>query len=164
MKRLITESEDWRTDTADPMINAFREIMMSSIDEQDDPYVGMFWYDTDKNELFGIRSALSSDRPFSRCSLFDKRARTCSPLHKSVWEKEYFRKKDPRFLGDYTQVPRGRVFEVEDIGFIVCVGSWINDHPQAKQEILEEFQLPEDTQFKIDTHWELGHGWSSDGY
>lgn len=160
MKKWLHNSSDWRTDTSDPMINAFREIMAQSIDEQDDPYVGMFWYDTEKQELFGVRSALAQDRPFTQCNLFNKKAKTCSPLHEAVWKKEFHRKKDPRFFGDYTKVPRGRVFEVEDQGFVVCTGSWINDFPEAKDEILFEFQLPENTQFVIDQHWELGHGWS----
>lgn len=158
MKRRIHESEDWRTDTPDPMINAFRQIMADSIDEQDDPYVGIFWYDVNKQELFGVRSTLASDRPFSDCSLFDHRARTCSPLHQSVWKKESFRHKDSRFSGDYTSVPRGRVFEVEDKGFVVITGSWIDKHPEAKAEIIYEFQLPENTTFQTDIHWDIGHG------
>lgn len=161
MKRWTHEvSQDWRTDTDDPEINAFRQLMADNREYQDDPYVGIFWYDTNRQELFGIKSALAEDLPFKYCSLFPHKAKTCTPLHEKVWQKEFYRKKDPRFSGDYTKVPRGRIFEVEDQGFVVCVGQWIKDHPEAKEEILYEFNLPEDTEFKIDEHWDLGHGWS----
>lgn len=161
MKNYIHQSEDWRTDTLDPQINAFRELMAENMQYQDDPYVGIFWYDTRNDELFGVKSALAEDVPYKLTDLFKNRARTCTPLHEKVWEKEYYRGKDQRFRGDYTKVPRGRVFEVEGQGFVVCVGSWIHAYPEAKALILDEFNLPEDqTVFKIDIHWELGHGFS----
>jgi hypothetical protein len=41
------------------------------------------------------------------------------------------------------------------------VGDWIKDYPSCKDLILIEFQLPKDnTEFVIDSHWDLGHGWS----
>lgn len=160
MKRLIYAAEDWRTDTSDSMINAFRSIMAENKDKQDDPEVGIFWYDTVNDELFGIKSALAEDVSYKHTDLFKHRAKTCTALHENVWKKEHFRGKDDRFNGDYTRIPRGRVFEVEDVGFYVCVGRWIRQYPQAQDEILQEFNLPEDTKFKIDSHWDLGHGWS----
>lgn len=162
MKQLIHSSnEDWKTDTSDSMINAFRQIMAENAQYEDDPYVGIFWYDFRKNELFGVREALAEDTEFKQTSLFKNRARTCRPLHEKVWRHGYYSKEDPRFIGDYTKIPRGRIFEVEGEGFIVCVGSWILDYPEAKQKIIDRFSLPEDrTKFKIDIHWDLGHGWS----
>ena len=147
MKKLI-RNDDWRTDTDDAEINSFRELMESNIDKQDDAYVGIFWYDTNKQELFGVKSAALEDVPFYKSKLFDGEVKTCRPLHYAVWHKEFHRKKDKRFFGDYTQVPRGRVFYVKDKGFVVTVGSWIDDYPEAKQEILYEFNLPDDTEFK----------------
>ena len=70
MKRMLSNNDDWRTDTDDCMINAFRQIMADSIEEQDDPYVGIFWYDINNNELFGVKSTLASDRPYTKCTLF----------------------------------------------------------------------------------------------
>jgi hypothetical protein len=160
MMRVVHSSEDWSTNTDDPEINAFRELMASNEQYIGDPYVGIFWYDTRKQELFGVKSTLASDVDFQNTTLFDHSAKTCRPLHYQVWKREHYRGKDRRFQGDYTQIPRGRVFEVKEEGFVVCVGSWINDYPEAKEEILYEFELPEDTKFKIDSHWELGHGWS----
>ena len=160
MKRVIRTNDDWRTDTADDRINAFRQIMADNKELQDDPEVGIFWYDTKNHELFGIREALAEDVPFKYTSLFSSRARTCTPLHEQVWRKEHFRGADSRFNGDYTKIPRGRVFEVEDQGFVICVGSWINDYPEAVDIIIDRFELPEDSEILIDSHWELGHGWS----
>lgn len=156
----IPNSEDWRTDTDSPMINAFREIMADSDQYQDDAYVGIFWYDTDKDELFGVVSTLAEDVPYYKSNLFGAPVRTSKALHYKVWQREYFHGKDARFQGDYTMVPRGRIFQIQDYGFVVCVGKWINEYPQAKKEILYTFQLPEDTEFRIDSHWDLGHGWS----
>lgn len=160
MKKWVHESEDWRTDTDDPMINAFREIMAENIDKQDDSEVGIFWYDSRKQELFGVKSANVNDVEFYESNLFDEPVKTCTPLHNAVWKKEQHRNKDKRFQCDYTLVPRGRVFYVKDEGFVVVVGSWIDKYPEAKDEILFEFNLPEDTIFKKDKHWDIGHGWS----
>lgn len=143
----------------DPAIDA----MIDSFDKQDDPYVGAFWYDPDREELYGQKPTLASDIPFYHSSQWSKDVRTGRALHKSIWKKEHFKGKDPRFTGDYTEKPRGRVFEFKDEGFIVFTGSWIKDYPEAKQLIIDEFQLPSDnTQFKIDDHWEIGHGWSDE--
>ena len=82
--------------------------------------------------------------------------------HKDIWAKEFRRNKDSRFVGDYTQIPRGRVCEYKDKGFVVYVGDWIDNYPEAKSEILFEFNLPETTTFVKDIHWNLGHGWSDE--
>lgn len=157
MKRQIYTS-DWAYDD-NQMVNAFKEVMAANMDHQDDGEVGIFWYDPNKQELFGIKSADVNDVPFTPSTMFSgKEVKTCRPLHYKVWEKEQYRKKDRRFRGDYTATPRGRVFFVKDQGFIVVTGDWINKYPEAKDEILDEFNLPEDTEFMIDSHWNVGHG------
>ena len=160
MKRIVSDHEDWRTDTSDKMSNGFRQLMIENNQYQDDPYVGIFWYDTDQDDLFGVKMTLAEDVSFYYSTLFNANVKTCKPLHYKVWEKEFHRGKDKRFQGDYTKIPRGRVFEIENVGFIVTVGEWINDYPQAKELIIDEFQLPENTEFKVDSHWNIGHGWS----
>ena len=160
MKRMIySANEDWQYNS-DNEINALKETMNDNIDRQEDPEVGIFWYDVNSQSLFGVKSADVNDVKFYHSSLFDADVKTCVPLHYKVWEKEQYRAKDKRFLGDYTRVPRGRVFYIKDQGFVVVVGDWINDYPEAKPEILSEFNLPKDTEFRIDKHWSLGHGWS----
>lgn len=159
MKKWIHNGEDdWRTDTSNPMINAFREVMAESLDLQDDSYVGIFWYDVNKQELFGVKAVEAHNCPFHQSKLFDKRVKTCDSLHEAVWKRYHYSKKDHRYAGKYTLTPRGRVFYVEDEGFIVVTGDWIDKHPEAKEEIIIEFNLPEDSTFIKDEHWNIGHG------
>lgn len=158
MKRVI-HSSDWEVQ-GNPKVDAFKEAMMENFDTQDEPEVGIFWYSPRENELFGVRSAGVDDVAFFKSSLFSNRVKTCRPLHSSVWKRES--RTNRKFQGDYTQVPRGRVFYVENEGFVVMVGSWINDYPQCKDLVLNTFNLPDDTSFEIDSHWELGHGWSDE--
>lgn len=157
MKRMV--KSDWEYSSEND-INALKELMQANIEYQDEPEVGIFWYDVDADDLFGVKSASVSDVDYYQSNLFNCKVKTCRPLHYKVWEKEYFRGKDNRFRGDYTLVPRGRIFFVEGRGPVVVVGNWINDYPSAKTMILDEFNLPEDTEFMIDEHWDLGHGWS----
>lgn len=158
MYRVI--KSDWELNSEDPSVNALKELMIENMDKQDDPQVGIFWYDPQKHELFGVRSADPQDVQPHISSLFGKQVRTCTPLHYKVWDKEHYRGKDDRFNGDYTLTPRGRVFYVEDEGFVVIVGDWIKKYPRAKDLIEFEFNLPEDVKYQIDPHWNIGHGGS----
>lgn len=146
----------------DNKINAGIECMARNLETQSDPMVGIFWYDQYNDELFGVNSVYASELDFYDSSLFSESVKTSKLLHKTKWEKEYFRKKDKRFTGDYTKVPRGRVFEIKDSGFCICVGTWIKDHINVIEMVKEEFQLPENTIIKIDSHWDIGHGWSEE--
>lgn len=160
MKRVMYAA-DWSYDSEDDSVNAIKELMHENISRQDDPEVGIFWYDPEDESLFGVKSADVNDVDFYKSNLFDgQEVKTCRPLHYKVWEKEFHRGKDKRFRGDYTLIPKGRIFYVKDEGFVVIVGDWIDDYPEAKDEILYEFNLPKDTKFKKDVHWNRGHGWS----
>lgn len=57
--------------------------------------------------------------------------------------------------------PRGRVFyDKEDNMYYIMVGSWINDYQEAKQEILNTFQLNgHPHEFVEDEHWNIGCGY-----
>ena len=124
------------------------------------PQIGIFWYDSEKQELFGVNKIDAEDVNFVHC--YDGNIKQYKYLHKDIWAKEFCRDKDDRFTGDYTQVPRGRVCEYQDKGFVVYVGDWIDDFPEAKSEILFEFNLPKTTHFVKDIHWNIGHGWSDE--
>ena len=129
----------------------------------DDPKVGIFWYNPSWNELFGIVS--HPVRDYTRANASDGRI-TCSELHEDVWRKEYNRQKhhgdgSGPFIGPYENKPRGRVFYLmEEDKFVVTVGKWLEEYPQAKALILEEFDLPEsDTTFQYAVHWDIGNTW-----
>ena len=160
IKKEIPDSEDWSTNTNNPMINGFRDIMKRLNENVGKPAVGIFWYDTNDDELFGVIDTTASTLPFYESDFFKSNAKTTDKLHYQVWQKEFNRGRDERFKAKYITVPRGRVFEVEDRGFVVCVGTWINDYPSAKDLIIDEFNLPNNTEFLVDSHWNTGHGWS----
>lgn len=129
----------------------------------DDPKVGIFWYNVAWKELFGVVS--HPVRDYSKAHASDGRI-TCSEMHEDVWRKEYNRQKhhgDGKgpFIGAYENKPRGRVFyNMEDGRFIVAVGKWLEENPEARQLILDEFDLPADkTTFEYAIHWDIGHCW-----
>lgn len=142
--------------------NVAIEVMMDNFDKQDTPSLGPFWYDIDRQEVFGNVMSPSADVDWYYSPQFKCKVKTGRKLHKTIWKKNACRGKDKRFFGDYTQVPRGRVFEFED-GFKVFTGAWIIDYPEAKEEIIFAFDLPsEKTTFVQDSHWDIGHGWSQE--
>lgn len=143
-------------------INTALRIMLESDEYQNEPMVGSFWYDVNNKELFGVYAVNSIDIPFTKYNGIDGNARTGSKLHKTIWNKESHRGKDKRFLGNYTLIPRGRVFEFENQGFKVMVGDWIDKYPEAKDIIIDEFELPSNTEFVKDIHWDIGRGWSDE--
>jgi len=143
------------------------DTMRANIDSQERPKVGMFWYNPERNRLIGIRSAFAHDLSFNA-----KGRKTVSDLHAKVWDDV---REDAVANGsadiiwqeeDYTQVPRGRVFQIQvpDSAaeyFEVLVGSWINDFPDAIQSIIKAFNLNEaDYQFIRSEHWDIGRGTS----
>ena len=128
-----------------------------------DPKVGIFWYNTAWKELFGVVS--HPVRDYTRANASDGRI-TCSEMHEDVWRKEFNRQKyhgDGKgpFVGAYEQKPRGRVFYLLDEDrYVVAVGKWLEEHPEARELILEEFDLPADrTCFEYAIHWDIGHCW-----
>ena len=128
---------------------------------KDNPEVGIFWYDDEEKELFEIHSIPASSLTLGQL--------TYPKLHKTIWQtlraKARQKKKDnkpydPIYLSDYTKIPRGRIFYKDEI-FYVFVGSWITD--KVKRLIIKQFNLQNvNVVFKIDKHWEIGHGWSTE--
>jgi hypothetical protein len=142
-----------------------REVVMETMADnfvnQDEPKVGIFWYSKDSNELFGISKIEANELQFNSNGL-----KTIKTLHKSWWQKQKNRAvstgKDPGiFTKDYTQIPRGRIFQRKDSVFQLMCGSWIDEH--IVDLVKEEFDL-KNVQFEIviDEHWEIGHGWSEE--
>ena len=128
-----------------------------------DPKVGIFWYNRANNSLYGVVSHRVSD--YTRANASDGRI-TCSEMHEDVWKKEFRKQKylyggQGPFVGAYQDTPRGRVFYHIDNGtFEVAVGKWIEEYPQAYEEILKEFNLPPDkTTAKYAYHWDIGQSW-----
>ena len=57
--------------------------------------------------------------------------------------------------------PRGRIFYLPDEDrFVVTTGKWLEEYPEAKELVLEEFDLPaQNTVFEYAIHWDIGHSW-----
>ena len=140
--------------------------MRDTVHEQNGPKVGMFWYNPARDALVGIHSAFAAELPFN-----ERGHKTMQVLHHTAWPGV---RKAAKAIGsndaiwdeeDYTQVPRGRVFEVAMAGnepyFEVLVGSWAENHPHVLAMIAEEFNLsdvPHD--FIHSRHWDIGRGTS----
>jgi hypothetical protein len=142
----------------DTIIEAMRDNMAL----QDEPQVGIFWYDEAEDALFGVSKVNACDLVFNANGL-----KTISTLHQSWWQKEKDRaasrgQANNRYLCDYALVPRGRIFQWNDGEFNIMAGSWINDHIAGL--VIEEFDLTgQPVHVVIDEHWELGHGWGPKG-
>jgi Txe/YoeB family toxin of Txe-Axe toxin-antitoxin module len=133
-------------------------LMSANRGKDNEPKVGIFWYNRAKNELFGVVSHKVSD--YSRANASDGRI-TCSEMHEDIWKQKYHGNGEGPFVGAYQDKPRGRVFYNMDTDtYEVAVGKWLEDYPQAYDLILEEFNLPkEKTAPKYAIHWDIGMSW-----
>lgn len=122
--------------------NEFIEIMSEGLHNKN-PKVGIFWYNPQKNELFGVVALSLTDSGVTTCP----NGKTCEILHIDAYENK----------------PRGRIF-YKDNKFLITVGSWINEDENYKAiELVEqEFDLTnEDTEIVEDSHWDIGSGWEN---
>ena len=141
-------------------------LMQSNRGKGDEPMVGIFWYSPQMGDLFGIRSHRISD--YTKANLRSEFGSiSCSEMHEDVWKKEFHRQKYKNggvgpYTGAYEMVPRGRIFYNSDTEvFIIAVGSWIEQYPQAVPLIVEEFNLGNATYVvKTDHHWDIGQKWN----
>lgn len=138
-------------------------LMSANRGKDDEPKVGIFWYNRAKNELFGVVSHKIGD--YSHANASGGRI-TCSEMYEDVWKREFRKQKyhgggDGPYVGAYQDKPRGRVFyNVNADTYEVAVGKWLEEYPQAYDLILEEFNLPkEKTSPKYAVHWDIGMSW-----
>lgn len=80
-KLQIPDSCDWKKDTDNPMVNGFRELMEYNNQFVDDLNVGIFWYDPEEDELFGVYATLAGDMNFFYSNIFNAEVRTCRLMH-----------------------------------------------------------------------------------
>jgi hypothetical protein len=139
------------------------QLMEDNFDYQQEPKLGIFWYDKKEDALFGIVKSDARDVAY----VGNMARKTVSSLHKSWWTKQKMRyragkEKNNIYETDYTKIPRGRIFQRKaDNVFEIMCGSWITPH--MMELVIEEFDLQDQTvETVIDEHWEIGHGWSGD--
>ncbi|MBO7648915.1 MAG: hypothetical protein J6S48_06140 [Bacteroidales bacterium] len=150
---------------SDEELEEAMRLMASNRGKDGEPKVGIFWFDPNKNDLFGVRSHRVSDyvKPNARSEFG---CVSCSEMHEDVWKKEYHKQKYKNggvgpYTGAYEMVPRGRIFyDPRSDEFTIAVGSWIEQYPQAIPLIEEEFNL-KDTKHTVKTawHWDIGQKW-----
>ena len=129
------------------------------------PCVGIFWYDTDDNSLFGVRKQELTPKMVEEAAENGLPFINYPNLHRHIWSKEFFKAQatheETKFKGDYINIPRGRVTWTID-KFIVLVGHWAEPILDKLTVLVEEeFSLPY-FEFVYDEHWDLGHGWPGD--
>ena len=147
--------------------------LMKGFMDNGNPKVGIFWYNYIDNILFGVEKG--------DVELYNNQGSkiTYPKLHKTYWQKQHHRalsKGDTNSIfykeHNYTLIPRGRIF-FENNTFYVNVGSWINgdingqnciNKNNLRELIIDEFNLPDDFIFRIDHHWDIGHGWSEEHF
>lgn len=161
-KKLATSFKPLSPKEIDEAMN----LMASNRGKDNEPKVGIFWYNPSDNELFGVRSHRVTDyvKPNSRTEFGSV---SCSEMHEDVWKKEFHRQKYKNggigpYVGAYEMKPRGRIFyNPETEVFTIAVGSWIEQYPQAVELIVEEFNL-KDTTYEVRTahHWDIGQKWN----
>ena len=141
------------------------ETMAKNRGAGDEPKVGIFWYNAARKELFGVVTHKRTDylKPNAGGGLI-----TSSEMHEDVWKKKLRRQKyhgdgTGPIKGEYQMRPRGRVFySPADDQYIIAVGTWIDESPEAIDLIIDEFDLPrEKTIVKKASHWDIGQTWSS---
>lgn len=148
--------------------------LMSNFFDDGKPQVGIFWLDYVHNTLFGVQ------KDDAEKYISSNKISTLPKLHRTYWHKQHHRavvKGDVNSIfyveTNYTLIPQGRVFVREDGSLYVAVGSWINGeingkkviNQQAVREVIaDEFNLPDDFEFVIDHHWDIGRGWSGDKF
>ena len=133
--------------------------------ESEKPQLGIFWFNPVKWFLFGVSKMDAEECLAQNHTTYPK-------LHKTYWQKQHFRAlanndTDSIYFQEhnYTMIPRGRIF-YDSGNYTVKVGEWINDLDLERfsQLIQDEFNLPDNFQFEIDYHWNLGHGWSEEKF
>lgn len=147
--------------------------LMKGFMDNGKPKLGIFWYNYNDNVLFGVEKG--------DAELYTNQGKqiTYPKLHRTYWQKQHFRavkKEDTNSIfykeHNYTLIPRGRIF-LENGVFFVNVGSWINgeingqnciNKDKLRELIIDEFNLPDDFIFRIDHHWDIGHGWSEENF
>ena len=156
MSKQQNDTEGLLTASAEPskQPDEYSLIMDDFQVSDDEPKVGIFWYDPEHNELFGC-----DDTPVSL--LNGKKSHP--KLHRDYWkmQQRLDHKKslaDDIFLGDYRMTPRGRIFYDHELeSFTVFTGVWIRKHPDVHDLVLDYFDLRgQIVTFEIDPRWNIG--------
>ena len=129
-----------------------KEAIMADMKSFDEPMpaVGIFWYDPEEHDFFGVYKKELTPKMIEEAADKGLPYINYQRLHQP-----------PKFSGDYTKVPRGRVAWNID-HFIVFVGNWADGKEDELTALLDKYFALPYFEFRYDEHWDLGHGWSGD--
>ena len=114
---------------------------------EENPSVGIFWYDFASHSLFGVRKQEVTPSQIETAACDGLPFIIYSETNEDVWQQE-------KFPGDYARTPRGRVSWVVN-RFVVLVGSWARPIEDELIVLLQaEFSLPA-LVLVFDEHWDV---------
>lgn len=114
---------------------------------EENPSVGIFWYDFASHSLFGVRKQEVKPAQMEAAACDGLPFIIYPETNEEVWLQE-------KFPGDYARTPRGRVSCVVN-RFVVLVGSWARPIEDELTVLLQaEFSLPA-LEFVYDGHWDV---------
>ena len=112
---------------------------------EENPSVGIFWYDSASHSLFGVRKQEVTPSQIETEACDGLPFIIYPETNEEVWQQE-------KFPGDYARTPRGRVSWVIN-KFIVLVGEWARPVEAELSLLVEnEFALP-CFEFVFDRHF-----------
>lgn len=112
---------------------------------EENPSVGIFWYDFASHSLFGVRKQEVTPSQIETAACDGLPFIIYPETNEDVWQQEMF-------PGDYARTPRGRVSWVIN-KFIVLVGEWARPVEAELSLLVEnEFALP-CFEFVFDRHF-----------
>ena len=113
---------------------------------EENPSVGIFWYDSGSHSLFGVRKQEVTPSQIETAACDGLPFIIYPETNEEVWQQE-------KFPGDYTRTPRGRVSWVVN-RFVILVGSWARPIEDELTTLLQaEFSLPA-LELVFDEHWD----------
>lgn len=139
-----------------------REALMAELRSYEEPMpaVGIFWYDPEEHDLFGVYKKELTPKMIEDAAEKGLPFINYQTLHRQVWQKQYFHaithNEPTKFVGDFTQIPRGRVaWSVNH--FVVLVGSWAADIEDELTDLLKTYFALPSFEFIYDRHFDLGY-------
>lgn len=123
------------------------EVPVREFKIEENPSVGIFWYDSGSHSLFGVRRQEVTPAQIETAACDGLPFIIYPETNEEVWQQE-------KFPGDYARIPRGRVSWVVN-RFVVLVGSWARPIEDELTVLLQsEFSLPS-LELVYDGHWDV---------
>lgn len=137
-----------RTNTQPRVVSSSNvEVPVREFKIEENPSVGIFWYDSASHSLFGVRKQEVTPSQIETAACDGLPFIIYPETNEEVWQQE-------KFPGEYARTPRGRVSWVVN-RFVVLVGSWARPIEDELTILLQaEFSLPS-LELVFDEHWDV---------